>query len=238
MSTPTTAPPRRVHVMSSAGLKYDQLKAYQREQRDNFSESLRLRSHRALSWLQRAEMAEDLDGRFIFLWIAFNAAYATEVDASLRTNEQSHFRDFFQRICRLDKQKKLDDLVWNEFSGNIRALLDNPYVFQPFWEWQAGALTEEGWRDRFRRAKTQAGEALAAGDTPRLLMLAFQRLYTMRNQLIHGGATWNSFVNREQMLDSTRLLHKVVPLIIMIMMENPTEEWGRAYFPVVDADSI
>ena len=237
MST-TTTPPRRVHVMSGASMNFEQLKQYQREQRECFSDSLRLRSHRALSWLQRAEMAEDLDGRFIFLWIAFNAAYATEVDASLRTSTQDHFREFFQRINTLDQAKKLDDLVWNEFTGNIRTLLDNPYVFQPFWEWQAGALSEEGWRDRFRRAKTQAGEALAASDTPKLLMLVFQRLYTMRNQLIHGGATWNSFVNREQMLDSTRLLHKVVPVIITIMMENPTEEWGRSYFPVVDAASI
>lgn len=236
--TTTREPPRRVHVMSDAGLNFETLKTWQREHREQFTDSLRLRTHRALSWLQRAEMAEDLDGRFIFLWIAFNAAYATEVDASLRSSTQDHFREFFQRICQLDSEKVLEKLVWQEFTGNIRTLLDNPYVFQSFWEWQAGALSEEGWRDRFRRAKTQAGEALAAGDTARLLMLVFQRLYTMRNQLIHGGATWNSFVNREQMLDSTRLLHKVVPLIILIMMQHETEEWGRCYFPVVDATGI
>ena len=101
MST-TTAVPRQVHVISGASLKYEQLKAMQRERREHFSDSLRLRSHRALSWLQRAEMADDLDGRFIFLWIAFNAAYATEVDASHRNTAQDHFREFFQRICALD----------------------------------------------------------------------------------------------------------------------------------------
>lgn len=48
---------------------------------------LRLRVHRALSWLDRAEQADDLDGRFIFLWIAFNAAYATEIDERQRLSE-------------------------------------------------------------------------------------------------------------------------------------------------------
>ena len=38
---------------------------------------LSLRLHRALSWLNRAEqLADDPDSQFIFLWIAFNAAYA------------------------------------------------------------------------------------------------------------------------------------------------------------------
>jgi hypothetical protein len=54
-------------------------KARQRELRHTFPESLGLRVHRALSWLNRAEQEpDDHDARFIFLWIAFNAAYAQE----------------------------------------------------------------------------------------------------------------------------------------------------------------
>ena len=33
-----------------------------------------LRAHRSISWIGRAEAAED-DARLIFLWIAFNAAH-------------------------------------------------------------------------------------------------------------------------------------------------------------------
>ena len=46
-----------------------------------------MRTHRALSWLNRAEQeSEDLDARFIFLWIAFNSAYSVKliVHPSLR----------------------------------------------------------------------------------------------------------------------------------------------------------
>lgn len=39
-------------------------------------DAVRLRVHRALSWLEQAERTTDLDTRFIFLWIAFNAIYA------------------------------------------------------------------------------------------------------------------------------------------------------------------
>jgi len=46
---------------------------------DDYEEPYRVRLHRSLSWLTRADAeADDLDARFIFLWIAFNAAYAHE----------------------------------------------------------------------------------------------------------------------------------------------------------------
>ena len=56
---------------------YQHLKTRQRAERVNYPEHLSLRVHRALSWLNRAEQCQDDDGRFIFLWISFNAAYAT-----------------------------------------------------------------------------------------------------------------------------------------------------------------
>jgi len=58
-------------------LNHHNLKTRQRETRDKFPEALSLRVHRALSWLNRAEQeTEDIDAKFIFLWVAFNAAYA------------------------------------------------------------------------------------------------------------------------------------------------------------------
>lgn len=56
-------------------MSYERLKQRHRAERDGHHENLTLRVHRSLSWLNRAEQAEDLDGQFIFLWIAFNAAY-------------------------------------------------------------------------------------------------------------------------------------------------------------------
>ena len=74
---------------------------------------------------------------------------------------------------------------------------------------------------------------LAKGNTPELLRLVFHRIYTLRNQLMHGGATWNSQVNRAQLQDCVNLLGKLVPVVIELMLNNPDEMWGDACYPVV-----
>ena len=214
-------------------MQFQELKQRHRQERDAQPPNLRLRVHRALSWLDRAEQAEDVDGRFIFLWIAFNAAYATEIDERERLSEQETFKAFLQKLCTLDKTKRIDALVWQEFSGSIRVLLDNPYVFQSFWDHQSGKIDEATWKQRFASGKKAAQQALVSGNTPALLGVLFNRLYTLRNQLIHGSATWNGAVNRDQLRDCTNLLGKLVPLIIELMMDNPHSLWGDACYPVV-----
>ena len=223
--------------MTGSSLEHSVLKQRHRLVRDGHPTNLTLRIHRALSWLHRAEQSEDMDGKFIFLWIAFNAAYAQELDDSDRTSDKVTFTAFLQKLCDLDTSKRIDDLIWKEFSGSIRTLLDNPYVFHLFWEFQRGRIGENEWRDRFASAKKSAQSALASGNTPMLLSVMFNRLYTLRNQLIHGGATWDGKVNRDQLRDCTRLLGKLVPLIIALMMDNPNALWGDAVYPVVDQNA-
>lgn len=221
-------------IIPACSLDYSTLKQRHRLVRNRHPTSLTLRIHRALSWLNRAEQAEDEDGKFIFLWIAFNAAYAQELDDSDRTSDKTAFTTFLQKLCDLDISKHLDELIWKEFSGSIRTLLDNPYVFHLFWEFLRGRIDEGDWKERFASAKRSAQSALASGKTPLLLSVIFNRLYTLRNQLIHGGATWNGKINRDQLRDCTRLLGKLVPLIITVMMDNPDTVWGDAVYPVVD----
>lgn len=216
-------------------MNYSPLKQRHRQLRDSQPQALSLRLHRALSWLNRAEQAEDADGRFIFLWIAFNAAYASELEDSGRLSEKGAFRSFLDKLCELDQGKRIAGLVWQEFSGSIRLLLDNPYVFQPHWDWRNGKISESDWEARFSRAKKKAQFALASSDTAEVLDVVFQRIYTLRNQLIHGGATWNGRVNREQLRDCVNLLGKLVLLIIEVMMDNPQADWGMVCYPVVDA---
>lgn len=223
--------------MTGSSLEHSALKQRHRLVRDGHPTSLTLRIHRALSWLNRAEQADDVDGKFIFLWIAFNAAYAQELDESDRVSDKATFTVFLQKLCDLDTSKRIDDLIWKEFSGGIRTLLDNPYVFNLFWEFQRGRIDEDQWKDRFASAKRSAQSALASGNTPVLLSLMFNRLYTLRNQLFHGGATWDGKVNRDQLRDCTRLLGKLVPVIIALMMDNPNALWGDAVYPVVDRDA-
>jgi hypothetical protein len=218
-------------------MDYQALKSRQRLERDSHPPNLALRVHRALSWLNRAEqVAEDLDSQFIFLWIAFNAAYATEVDERYRTSERAVFRDFLQKLISLDKRKTIEKLVWEEFSGSIRLLLDNRYIYQDFWNYRNGKLTEKECQRNFAEANKAARTALAQRDTATVLSIVLSRLYTLRNQLMHGGATWNSSVNRDQVRDCANLLGKLVPLVIEIMMDNVNTLWGDACYPVVETE--
>jgi hypothetical protein len=211
---------------------YDTLKAYHRDVRDTFPDNLRLRVHRALSWLQRAEHCDDDDGRFIFLWIAFNAAYGCDIHDDRRFSERNLHHHFIKQLCQLDTEHSLYNLVWHEFSGSIRLLLGNRYIYQPYWEYQRGNLEEVDWILRIVRAGMRAKKALANQDTGRVLAILFNRLYTLRNQLIHGGATWNSSVNRTQVRDGASILGKVVPELILLMMQHPEEVWGEPTYPV------
>ena len=110
--------------------------------RKTYSEPFRLRIHRSLSWLEKAEAAEDLDTRFLTYWIAFNAAYANEIDGRTMAADRSDFRVFLQKVCSLDKEKRLYEMVWQTFSGSIRVFLENKFVFQPFWDFHNGKISE------------------------------------------------------------------------------------------------
>lgn len=216
-------------------LNFAQLKELHRAHRNQLSANLNLRIHRALSWLDRAEQAEgDQDAQFIFSWIAFNAAYAHEIDNYQRFSEQETFQNFIALICQLDNKKQLDDMLWHEFSSSIRLLLANKFVFKPFWDFQNGLKTQEQWQHEFNSANTFANRALGKKDTSAVLSVIFSRLYTLRNQTIHGGSTYNSQVNRSQLRDGVAFLNKFVPLMIELMLSEVHQLWGEPCYPVIE----
>lgn len=196
-----------------------------------------LRVHRAISWIGRAEKDEaDSDACFIFLWIAFNAAYAdARTTWDTEQNERSAFSGFFTKLVELDRQGRIYGAIWERFSGPIRTLLANHFVFHPFWHHQNGLPGYENWKERFDVAHQHALKALAKRDTVRILGLVFDRLYVLRNQIVHGGATWSGGVNRQQVKDGASILRFLMPVFVDLMMDNPQQDWGIPYYPVVEA---
>lgn len=195
---------------------------------DNFA----LRIHRSLSWLKKAESAEDLDTKFIALWIAFNAAYAREIDEHL--GERVSFNEFLLRICAFDEDKAIYNLVWQKFSQSIRLLLDNKFVFQPFWDFHNQKITERQYLGEEIKERERFFSALEKQKTERILDVMFSRLYTLRNQILHGGATYQSRVNREQLRDACNILSLLMPAMLNIMMQHHAEiDWGKPFYPVV-----
>jgi hypothetical protein len=214
-------------------LTHAALKARQREIRDGFPENLALRVHRALSWLGRAEQeTDDPDVKFILLWVGFNAAYASEIDVKSSPARQA-FDHYFEVLVMLDGSQSLYSAVWNRFSHEIRLLLQNQYVFEPFWAHQNGVPGNENHAERLKKAMATVNTAMAERNTAKLLSVLFDRLYVLRNQVVHGGATWNSQVNRDQLRDGVAVLSTLLPIFISIMMDHPTRDWGRPFYTVV-----
>ncbi len=197
-----------------------------------FDEPARVRLHRAISWLARAEVEHhDADARFVFLWIAFNAAYANEF--ALEGSAREQLNAFFARVLALDADARIAALLLSRFPGAIRSMIGNPYVFEPFWralrEHDAGSR----WKETLAASTRLATRAILESRADVVLSVVFDRLYVLRNQLVHGGATWNSTVNRTQVRDGANIMLALVPLVIEIMLDHPQQDFGAILYPVV-----
>jgi hypothetical protein len=109
--------------MDDNALTFKNLKARHREIRDGLPENLSLRIHRGLSCAERHE--DDLDGKFIFLWISFNAAYAHEMFSRCETSERKLLQGFLKIIIDADSNCTIQNIVWSEYPSSIRLLIYN-----------------------------------------------------------------------------------------------------------------
>lgn len=194
-------------------------------------ETLTIRLHRAISWLKSAEKQEgNLDMKFISLWVSFNACYAVDINGLNSKPEKAKLREFTSSLVQFD-QNRLYNLFWEKFSGPVKVLIENKFVFEKFWEYTRGE--SDDYEIAFNKSIAQATNCLSKQNIEGLLEVVLERLYTLRNQLIHGGATYNSKLNRAQLRDACNIMQLLVPIIIDIMLENGEHDWGEIAYPVV-----
>lgn len=203
--------------LTAAALETKWKSNFQWEERNPFNNRMR----RSTSWLARAEKElGDPDAAFIFYWIAFNAAYAVPRHGSEDT-EQDTFEDYFTKIAPLDDRDIVYNAIWMKFNGPIKALLANKFVFRPFWD------GSPNWERLFYDSQQDIENELLGRNTRAILEKMFDRLYVLRNQLLHGGATWQGSVNRDQVTDGAAIMAFLVPHFVNLMLDNPNVNWGR-----------
>jgi hypothetical protein len=212
------------------------LKRKQRRLRDDFDRDFGTRVHRSISWLQRAEKEhEDPDAKFIFLWISFNSAYSVYDATDLgKIEERKRLKIFFKNLLKLDREETIYETLWDNFPSQIRNILNNQYVYPPFWKYRNGVKGYDNWEGMFRADKRSVANALAANNSIQILVNLFDRLYVLRNQLMHGGSTWRSRVNRPQVKNGADILTILIPRFIDLMLDNDNEDWGRIYYRVIE----
>jgi len=229
--------------------QYQILKQDLRARRDDFTQVHSTRLHRSLSWLKAAGeqlQADNVDQAFINLWISFSACFYIEGEESIAP--------FIEKLVALDDQQRIYTCLWSEYSGSVKALIKNPYVFAEFW--QAQRLkgeqrelsvemegsdqesldwedSESAWRLSFDQSSVEALNCLSRKKVAPLFSIVLDRLYVLRNQVLQGGATYQSQVNREQVGDGVALLSSIMPIIISIMLNSSQEDWGEIAYPVI-----
>ena len=112
-------------------------------------------------------------------------------------------------------------------------MVDNQFVFRDFWRHHSGDSNAANWQNRLENSIRLTGRHFGQGDTVGVLTTLLDRLYVLRNQLVHGGATWSSRVNRRQVEDGARIMGFLVPVLIDLMIDNATRFDDPPYYPVI-----
>ncbi len=200
---------------------------------DTLPDALRLRVHRSLSWLVESDKVAQCsaDCQFITLWIAFNAAYGKEMGPLEPAGDRAGYKELIGTVCSFDEEGLIGNALFTTFSQAVRVLLEDRYCYQPYWNAVNGRASMASAADRFKEDRRRAYQALQKGDNSRLLAIVVDRLYTIRNQVLHGGATCGSSVNRSVIKTGIGILRSLVPSILVVMMRHPGDGWGAPYYP-------
>lgn len=196
------------------------------------------RMRRAFSWLGRSDKAETCQEQFIFLWIAFNAAYGAEstgIDEH-HLSENQLIKNFLREVLERDKARRIESILWEKYPGPIRDILDNHYLFKLFWRWVRDPSRTYNWRTGFESNRTRIITALEQKNAHLVLSEVLRRLYELRNQVFHGGVTYAEGWGRTQLKEGTRIMAEIVPAILDVMKAdiaaNPeTQVWGHVAYP-------
>ena len=186
-----------------------------------------IRVWRGLSWLERGEKAEDLEGRFISLWIAFNSIYGHLDEDGRDARDRASWQTFLARLVKEDAEGALGRIVRERQAGILR-LIDNQFLFKPFWLGLPDAA------EKLRRSVRRCLKCYNDGSTLAVLQELFERLYVMRTQVFHGAATSGSKLNRPTLERSTGVLAALVPEMVRIIISaGPAVDCGEVCFPPV-----
>lgn len=212
---------------------------------DNCPDDFNVRIRRALSWMQRAEKEQQLedDIRFIMLWIGLNALYESYVpeDKHSKYKEFKVVNEFLTKLLSLDQDGEIHRALWDnpKVKNKVLQLVKNKFVCREFWQSFHERGTTRNWisdvesqisedikavREAFQQRKTGLKH----------LRIVFRRLYTLRNQMVHGSTTVKTVHGGTQRNQGNTVLAALLPVFISIMLNHPNEDWGKLSYPSKD----
>ena len=117
-------------------------------------------------------------------------------------------------------------------------------MFRPFWWWirddEGDSKASVGTTD-FQKKNADAWKDLERGDIHGFLAEVLERLYTLRNQVFHGGVTYRGGKGREQIRDGAEIMAALVKATLNVMKADirrcpDSEVWKDVAYPTVSVE--
>lgn len=211
-------------------------------EREAANQSYLDRLQRGYSWLWKAYAIpdesddSDVEARFLFAWIAFNALYgvrrdwrikAQSVDSGRATAGITDLEWFLRTIGRLDtgEGRIVDFLRQNQ--DDVKSVVEDPFLVEAYWRWDQEST------DRRKRQDLKAvTEPSSRRSLNRCLRIVFVwRLRTLRNLLMHGAST-NRYSKRREteegkrsLAAAARLLERGVGCFLVVLEDADQRRW-------------
>ena len=206
------------------------------------TENNQRRIKRMDTWIRLAEEAPGEDKahlRFLFYWIAYEAAYQTHETGE--AGKTSRRQELHCKLARHDRGK-LQGILHAQ-SDNIVHLLELRQADPSFWKrWNedADVETPKAWETTFGRrvgsAKKRLNEAVRSGVKKAIsatLNNLFRNLSVVRNQIVHGASAGHDSHGRTQVILGAKLLKAFIPCFRDSIESNIQEDWGAPPYPRV-----
>ncbi len=192
-------------------------------------ENWRIRVHRALSWLKRAQAFDEdqPEGKLLFLWIALNSLYGRwDGRKSFPDTDGPSRIDFIETVCEFGPDSIGD--ILHRHRGLVKKILSDPFLSALFWRDPRDAKLKEKTKEDARRLN----DHLRDGKYAHILTRALDRVSTLRGQIVHGASTGGSKLNRDQVRYCLRMLEIAVPVILEIVIEKGCDDpWPPLCYP-------
>ncbi len=197
-------------------------------------EPIRIRIHRTCSWLQRVEEIEPesaSDTGLIFRWIALNSLYGIwDDDAGQPTPDREALESFLDMVAEIDREELLPAIL-EEHRDLVMSVFDDEYLTTMFWK-----NPTERQAKLARKTRFSANTWYLEKRYRLILDQVVGRIYFLRCQLIHGGATLGSKLNRDAVSRCATMLGHLLPAVVVIMIDHGVDEdWGPLCYPPMRA---
>ena len=196
------------------------------------------RAARMNVWIDLARKTSDDDDcahvRFVFYWIAYEAAYKVE-DSDSPDAPEGKRREAFHLQATWHDAIGLQEIL-SQHRESIVKLLELRQAHRSFWyrsKQQATSVAE--WNRKFQSRVRDAVRRLDNRETASTLDDIFSNLAVVRNQIVHGASAGSHSRGSTQVRLGAQLLHDLIPCFRDSIASNLDEDWGQPPFPRVGA---